>query len=76
MRTRWITAVILTLALIAIVAALFMEATSGATFRPGDFATYQECIAGIPAEWGAGSLERTGAEDACHYVHRGPMRAR
>ena len=76
MRMRRITAAILALAVIAIIAALFMEATSGATFRPGDYATYQECISGIPAEWGAGSLERTGAEDACHYVHRGPMRGR
>lgn len=68
-RTRWVTAGILVLIVAAVVAALMSEATSGPTFRPEDFADYDECIAGIPAEWGPGSVDRTGAEDACMYVH-------
>lgn len=54
---------------IAIVVALMLEATSGPTFRPEDFADHRACVAGIPSEWGPGSIERSGAEDACRYVH-------
>lgn len=67
--TRWVTAVVLVLVAAAIVVALMMEATSGPMFRAEDHANYAECIAAIPAEWEMGSLNRTGAEDACHYVH-------
>ena len=73
-RSRWITAVVLVLVVIAIVAALLMEAMSGPTFRAEDYPDHAACVAGIPAEWGPGSLERTGAEDACRYVHLRPMR--
>lgn len=73
-RSRWITAGVLLIVAIAIVAALMMEATSNPTFRAEDYPDYRACLAGIPAEWGPGSLERTGAEDACRYVHLRPMR--
>lgn len=73
-RSRWITAGILVLLAIGIVVALMVEAASGPTFRAEDHADYRSCLAAIPAEWGPGSLERGGAEDACRYVHAAPMR--
>ena len=73
-RSRWITGGILLVVAIAIVVALMMEATSNPTFRAEDHADHSACIAAIPPEWGPGSLERTGAEDACRYVHQRPMR--
>ena len=51
------------------VAALFMEAASGPTFRAEDHPDLQACMRAIPAEWGPGSLQRDGAEQACMYVH-------
>lgn len=71
-RATWITAGVLALALAIILAVLFVEATSGPTFRAEDHASYEACLAAIPAEWQPGSLPRSGAEDACHYVHRRP----
>ena len=73
-RARWLTAVLLIVLAIGIVAALMVEATSGPTFRAEDHADHAACVAGIPAEWGPGSLERSGAEDACRYVHLRPTR--
>ena len=69
-RSSWITAAVLVATIVIIVIALLMEASSGPTFRAEDHANYQECIRNIPAEWGPGSLQRSGAEDACMYVHR------
>jgi hypothetical protein len=69
-RIGWITTAVLVAVVIVIVAALFMEAASGPTFRAEDYDSYEECIRNIPAEWGPGSIQRSGAEDACHYVHR------
>lgn len=73
-RSRWITATILALVAAGIVVALMLEATSGPTFRAEDHADLRSCLAGIPAEWEPGSLERGGAESACRYVHAAPMR--
>jgi hypothetical protein len=69
-RGGWITAVVLALVVAAILVALFMETASGPSFRAEDYASYEECMAGIPSEWGPGSLQRSGAEDSCLYVHR------
>lgn len=66
----WITAAVLAAVVVVILAALFSEAAAGPSFRAEDHATYQECIRNIPVEWGPGSIQRSGAEDACHYVHR------
>ena len=68
-RSSWITLGVLVVIAIAIVAALMSYTAARPTFRAQDFAGYPECMAGIPAEWEAGSLERSGAEDACRYVH-------
>lgn len=77
-RSTWITASILAGIIALIVVALLLEAGSGPTFRAGDHGSYQECVRNIPAEWGPGSLERSGAEEACMYVHgrAGPPPAR
>lgn len=69
-RAGWVTAVVLAAAAAAILLALFLWTGSGPTFRAADFGSYQECMANIPSEWGPGSLERSGAEDACYYAHR------
>lgn len=69
-RSTWITAAVLGIIVLVIMAALFMEASSGPTFRPEDYASYAECMRNIPSEWSPGSLQRSGAEDACMYVHR------
>lgn len=69
-RTGWITAAALALIALVILAALFSEIASGPTFRAEDYASYDECVRSIPTEWAPGSLQRTGSEDACHYVHR------
>lgn len=66
----WITAGVMAAVVVVILAALFSEVAAGPSFRAEDHATYQECIRNIPAEWGPGSFQRSGAEDACHYVHR------
>ncbi len=68
--STWITAAVLTAILTAIVAALLLEAGSGPTFRAEDYDSHQECLRGIPPEWAPGSLQRSGAEDACMYVHQ------
>lgn len=74
-RTTWISLAVMAASLVIIGVVLFMEATSGPTFRAEDHDSYEECMRNIPLEWGPGSLPRTGAEDACHYVHRrGPDR--
>ena len=69
-RIGWVSAVAMVVTIGLITLALFIEAGSGPTFRAGDHDSYRECIRNIPAEWGPGSLQRSGAEDACHYVHR------
>lgn len=69
-KVGWITGGVLGVVVLVILAALFREAAAGPSFRAQDHATYQECLRNIPPEWGAGSLQRSGAEDACHYVHR------
>lgn len=69
-RSTWMTAAVLAAIVVAIIAALFMEASSGPTFRPEDHASYEDCVRNIPVEWQRGSLQRSGAEDACMYVHR------
>ena len=74
-RSRWITFLVLLAIIGGIVWALVRQAASGPTFRAEDYATYSECLAGIPAEWGPGSLDRSGAEDACGYVHQPTRRA-
>ncbi len=71
-RSTWITALVLVAITVAIVAALMREATSGPVFRAEDHAGYDACVAAIPVEWEPGSLARTGAEDACRYVHLRP----
>ena len=74
-RSTWITAAVLVVVTIVIVAALMREATSGPVFRAEDHADYQSCVAAIPGEWEPGSLPRSGAEDACRYEHaRAPDR--
>lgn len=69
-RNTWITAVALAVIVLAIVVALFMETSTGPSFRPEDYDSYDECIRNIPAEWGPGTLSRDGAEEACFFVHR------
>ena len=68
-RSALITALVLGLIVAAIVGALFLEAGSGPTFRAEDYDSYAECVRNIPAEWGPGSFQRSGAEEACMYVH-------
>lgn len=68
-RSTWITAVVLVVITIAIVAALMREATSGPVFRAEDHRSFESCLAAIPAEWEPGSIARSGAEDACRYAH-------
>lgn len=69
-RGAWVTAGVLVLVLALILGVLLWQATTGPAFRPGDHESYEECIGNIPREWPPGSLERSGAEDACYYVHR------
>ena len=69
-RTGWITAAVLVATVVIILVALMREVAAGPTFRAEDYDSYSECISNIPTEWGPGSLQRTGAEDACGYVHR------
>jgi hypothetical protein len=69
-RIGWTTAVVLAGTVVVIMLALFIEAASGPTFRAEDYDSYQECIRNIPVEWGLGSAQRDGAEEACFYVHR------
>lgn len=71
-RSTWITAAVLVAITVGIVAALMREATSGPVFRAEDHASYGACIAAVPVEWEPGSLARSGAEDACRYVHLRP----
>lgn len=77
-RYTWITVSILAGIIVLIVVALLLEAASGPSFRAEDHDSYRECVLNIPAEWGPGSLERSGAEEACMYVHgrAGPPPAR
>jgi hypothetical protein len=70
--SRWLTPLVLALALVVIVGFVAYYAFSGATFRADDYATYEECIRNIPREWGPGSLERTRAEAACVHLHHPP----
>lgn len=71
-RGTLITAVVLGLTLVAITVALLVEANRGPAFRAEDYDTLQECLANIPAEWGPGTMQRDGAEDACRYIHGQP----
>lgn len=69
-RTTLITAVLLILIIVGVIALLFQEAASGPTFRAEDYDSHAECIQNIPREWRPNSLERQGAETACAYVHQ------
>ena len=73
-RIGWWTAGVLGVVIVVVVAALFMEAAAGPTFRAEDYASYQECVGNIPAEWAFGSPQRDGAEEACFFVHRSTPR--
>lgn len=68
-RGTLVTALVLGLALVGITIALLVEANRGPSFRAEDYDSLQECLAGIPAEWGPGTMHREGAQDACRYVH-------
>lgn len=68
-RSTLVVAVILGGIVAIIVFALVLEVSSGPTFRAEEHDSYRECVRAIPAEWGPGSFERSGAEDACRYVH-------
>lgn len=68
-RSSWITAAVLAAIAIAITVALVLEASAGPSFRAEDYASFQECVQNIPAEWGPGSMQRSGAEQSCMYVH-------
>lgn len=68
-RGTWITALVLGLIIVGITIALLVEANRGPSFRPEDFNSLQECLANIPVEWGPGTMQRDGAEEACRYVH-------
>ena len=68
-RSTWITAAVLAAIVAAIVVALVVETSRGPSFRAEDHDSYEECMRNIPGEWGPGSLQRSGAEDACRYVH-------
>jgi hypothetical protein len=65
--TTRISLVALAIAVTGILALVAREALGGPTFRAADHASYEACIGAIPAEWRPGSLERSGAEAACHY---------
>lgn len=69
-RSTWITAAVLALIVAGIILALVLEAGSGPSFRAEDYDSHEECVRNIPAEWGPGSFQRSGAEDACRYVHQ------
>lgn len=69
-RSTWITILVLGAIVGGIIAALFMETAGGPSFRPEDHANHEECVRNIPTEWAPGSIQRSGAEDACFYVHR------
>jgi hypothetical protein len=66
-RLTWIT---LGTVLVVVLAVVMREAMSGPVFRAADYDSVQECIANIPREWLPGSLDHSGAESACHYVHQ------
>ena len=68
-RSTWITLGVLAAITIVIVAALMSYTGARPTFRAADYDSYSSCMAGIPQEWEPGSLDRSGAEDACRYVH-------
>lgn len=69
-RLTIITAVVLALVVVGLIAALFHEAASGPTFRAEDHSNYAECMRNIPREWLPNSLERQGAEAACVFIHQ------
>lgn len=68
-RGTLVTGIVLAAIVVAIIVALFMEAAAGPTFRAEDYGSLRECLASIPAEWGPGTFQRDGAEQACMYVH-------
>ncbi|MGI9181543.1 MAG: hypothetical protein ACR2H9_13695 [Longimicrobiaceae bacterium] len=70
MAMKWWVGGILALCLLVAIIMVFREAFRGPTFRAEDHASFAECIAAIPREWGQGSMERSGAETACMYVHQ------
>lgn len=69
MAVKWWAAGLLALFLGVALIMVFREAFRGPTFRAEDHASFAECVAAIPREWGQGSMERSGAETACAYVH-------
>lgn len=69
LQSRWLTPVVLVLALVVIVGLVTYYAFSGPTFRANDYETYEECVRNIPSEWLRGSLEYTRAEAACTHFH-------
>lgn len=64
-----ITVIVLAVIVIALIAMLMREATSGPVFRAADHESFEDCVANIPAEWLPGSLDYEGAETSCRYVH-------
>lgn len=64
-----LTLLVLVLLIGGIVAALVRETARGPSFRAGDYASLEECLRNIPADWLDGSIERTGAETACRHLH-------
>jgi hypothetical protein len=69
-RRTWVTLGFMLVVVSGLIAALLFEATSNPTFRPEDYASFQECIDNIPREWAPGSLDQSGAEASCYYVHK------
>jgi hypothetical protein len=73
-RSSMITLVVLVGSLVLVAVLVTRYGMGGPTFRASEYATLQECMANIPREWGLGSLERTRAEQACHYEAQRPNR--
>lgn len=69
-----LTILFLIIAIGVIVAALFVESSSNPTFRPGDYDSYQECVAAIPRAWSEGSIDWVQAEASCRFTHTAPDR--
>lgn len=68
--TNRLSLVLLGVMVAGILAVLFLETSAGPSFRPSDYGSHEECVRNIPVEWAPGSIDRSGAEEACFYVHR------
>lgn len=64
-----LTALVLGATVVVILGALYLETSTGPTFRAADHADMTECVENIPREWAPGTLEYDGAETACYYIH-------